>query len=296
MFGYESGEIEGNNHNTITDESTDVEQLFKITESSQEALLLDYQKKSGQIFPGETGVLPLPTQNGDTGGYVVHIIDVSEEQANHEQLQVLSRVFRHNVKNDMNIIQGHAELIEQQGPDTVLSSTRKILKRSEKFVEMSKNNQRIIDLLTGSTEIVDTNLFQRIQQIISDVQAEYPAATVQTDLAAECWVSAPRGIDKAIRELVVNAIIHSDREHPIVDIELHVVDGMAELTVRDDGPGIPEQEWSVLMADSEINPLSHGTGLGLWFVKQVVRRSNGTLSLDTNDSGGADVIIRLPES
>jgi signal transduction histidine kinase len=71
---------------------------------------------------------------------------------------------------------------------------------------------------------------------------------------------------------------------------------MTELTVRDDGPGIPEQEWNVLRADGEINPLNHGTGLGLWFVNQVVRRSNGTMSFDTNDSGGTTVTVRLPRA
>ncbi|MEA5388055.1 ATP-binding protein [Haloarculaceae archaeon H-GB11] len=161
---------------------------------------------------------------------------------------------------------------------------------------MAENHQRITDLLIDNAETVDVDLVQGTQQVVSDVQTEYPAATVQTDLATECRTSVARGIDEAIRELVENAIIHSDRDHPTVDIELRFADRMAELTIRDDGPGIPEQEWSVLTADGEIDPLNHGTGLGLWFVKQVVRRSNGTLSLDTNDSGGASVTIRLPES
>lgn len=49
-----------------------------------------------------------------------------------------------------------------------------------------------------------------------------------------------------------------------------------------------------MTTDGEINPLKHGTGLGLWFVNQVVRRSNGTLSFDVNDSEGTTVTIRLP--
>lgn len=48
--------------------------------------------------------------------------------------------------------------------------------------------------------------------------------------------------------------------------------------------------------DGEINPLNYGTGLGLWFVKQIVRGSNGALLFDTNDMRGTSVIVRLPES
>ncbi|MDR9431580.1 MAG: HAMP domain-containing sensor histidine kinase, partial [Natronomonas sp.] len=218
-----------------------------------------------------------------------------QAEQNREQLQVLSRVFRHNVRNDMTVIQGHAELIKDQGSHAVLSGAEKILETSGKFVEMAENNQRITELLTDNAETVDTNVVQTTQQAVWDVEKQYPAATVQTDLATECRASAVRAIDEAIRELIRNAIIHSDQERPSVGIELQVADGRIELTVRDDGPGIPDQVSNVLTADSEITPLHHSTGLGLWFVKQVVRSSNGTLSLDTNDSGGASVTIRLPE-
>jgi PAS domain S-box-containing protein len=294
LFGYESGDIEGEHLSTITDESTDVERLLETTDSSREALLLNYRKQSEQVFPGETRSLPLRTHNGDIDGHVVHIIDVSEEQANREQLQVLSRVFRHNVKNDMNVIQGHAELIEQQGSNAVLSDAEKILEKSEKFVEMAENQHRITKLLTKNAETVDVDLAPTIREAVSDVQTQYPDATLQTDLDPDCQASTAREIAEAIRELVENAIIHSDQAHPRVNIHLRDTETMTELTVRDDGPGIPEQEWNVLRADGEINPLNHGTGLGLWFVNQVVRRSNGTMSFDTNDSGGTTVTVRLP--
>ncbi|MGB9934019.1 PAS domain S-box protein [Haloarcula amylolytica] len=294
LFGYESGDIEGEHLSTITDESTDVERLLETTDSSREALLLNYRKQSEQVFPGETRSLPLRTHSGDIDGHVVHIIDVSEEQANREQLQVLSRVFRHNVKNDMNVIQGHAEVIEQQGSNAVLSDAEKILEKSEKFVEMAENQHRITELLIKNAETVDVDLAPTIREAVSDVQTQYPNATLQTDLDPNCQASTTREIAEAIRELVENAIIHSDQANPRVDLHLRGTETMTELTVRDDGPGIPEQEWNVLTADGEINPLNHGTGLGLWFVNQVVRRSNGTILFDTSDSGGSTVIVRLP--
>lgn len=294
LFGYESDDIKGNHLSTITDESTDVERLLETTDTSQEALLRTFEKKSGQVFPSETRSSPLRTDNGDIDGHVVHIIDVSEEQANREQLQVLSRVFRHNVKNDMNVLRGHAEVIEQQGPNTVLSNAEKILEKSRNFIQMAENQHRITKLLTKNVDTVDVDLAPTISETVSEVQTQYPDATLQMDLDPDCQASTTREITEAIRELVENAIIHSDREHPRVDIQLRGTETMNELTVGDDGPGIPEQEWNVLTADGDINPLNHGTGLGLWFVNQVVRRSNGTMLFDMNDSGGTTVTVRLP--
>ncbi|WP_340102167.1 PAS domain S-box protein [Salinibaculum salinum] len=295
LFGYESDDIEGNHPSTITDESTDVERLLETTDTSREPLLRNFQKKSGQVFPSETRSSPLRTHNGDIDGHVVHIIDVSEEQANREQLQVLSRVFRHNVKNDMNVIIGHAKVIEQQGSNAVLSNAEMILEKSRDFVEMAENQHRITKLLTKNAETVDVDLAPTIRQAVSDVQTQYPDATLQTDLDPNCQANTTREIAEAIRELVENAIIHSDQASPRVNIHLRDTETVTELTVRDDGPGIPEQEWNVLTADGDINPLNHGTGLGLWLVNQVVRRSNGTMSFDTNDSGGSTVTVRLPK-
>ena len=295
LFGYDSTDVAGTHLSTIIDECSNLERLLETTDARRESLRVNYKKNSGQVFLSKSRSSPLRTHDGDIRGHVIHIVDVSEAEENREQLQVLSRVFRHNVKNDMTVIQGHAELIKHQGSHAVLSGAEKILETSRKFVEMAENNQRITELLTDNAEAVDMDVVQTTQQAVSDVEKQYPAATVQTALATECRASAARGIDEAIRELVRNAIIHSDQERPSVDIELQVADGRIELTVRDDGPGIPDQVSNVLTADSEITPLHHSTGLGLWFVKQVVRSSNGTLSLDTNDSGGASVTIRLPE-
>lgn len=294
LFGYDIDEIEGNHLSTIVANGDDVERLLKRADVPEEPQLIHYLKKPGQVFTGESRGTPLRTHDDQLRGHVIHIVDVSEAEANREQLQVLSRVLRHNVKNDMSVIQAHAELIKTNGPPAVLSDAEKIFEKSQKFVEMAENQHRITELLTDNSETVDLDLVRTTRQVISDVEAQYPDATVATDLATECPVRAMQQITGAIRELIENAIIHSDQEHPSVDIHLQCTGTVTELTIRDDGPGIPEQEWNVLTAQGEISALSHGTGLGLWFVNQVVRSSNGKVSFDTNDSGGTTVVVRLP--
>ena len=294
LFGYDSADIEGTHLSAILDENADLERLLETTETRRESLLIDYEKKSGQVFAGESRSSPLRTHSGDTHGYVMHIVDVSEAEQNREQLQVLSRVFRHNVKNDMNVIRGHAEIIKNHGPSAVLSNAEKIVETSKNFVEMAENHQRITELLTNDAKRIEISLSSATREVVCNLQREYPAATVQVQSATECWTRAARGIDDAIRELIQNAIVHSDQERPNVEVELEFADGMVELTIRDDGPGIPTQESNVLTADGEINPLNHGTGLGLWFVKRVIYQSNGTLSFGTAGAEGTNVTMRLP--
>lgn len=296
LFGHEVDEIEGRRLHTITDDEDDLNRLLDGTDAPREPKIINYRKKSGQVFPGESRSSPLRTQDSGVSEHVIHIIDISDKQESREQLQVLGRVFRHNVKNDMNVIMAETELIQEQRSNATASGAERILEKSRNFVEMAENQHRITELLTEKPEPETIDVVPITKEALSDVQREYPDATLTTDIPPRSRANTTHKIDEAIRELVQNAIVHSDQEQPSVDIQLRRTETVTELIIRDDGPGIPEQEWKVLTDETEINPLSHGTGLGLWFVHQVIRQSNGVLSFDTNDSGGTTVTVRLPTS
>lgn len=61
--------------------------------------------------------------------------------------------------------------------------------------------------------------------------------------------------------------------------------------VADKGPGIGPDERAVILSGEE-TPLQHGSGVGLWLVKWVVRNVGGTLSF--GDGPGTTVEIELP--
>ena len=294
LFGYRDDDIVGDHFRTILHDGADVSRLLDRSAQRRDSALIDYQKSGGQVFPGESRSSLLRTHDDDIGGHVVHIVDVSEVQANREQLQVISRIFRHNVKNDMNVIRGRAEHIEANSSTAVTSDVETIVEKSRNFLELAKNQHRITDLLTNNSDTVDVNVTQTVRKIVSDVQMEYPDAALTTNLASDCEAATTVKIAEAIRELIENAIVHSEQGHPCVNVHLRHTDTMIALTIRDDGPGIPDQEWDVFTADGEINRLNHGTGLGLWFVNEAIRVSDGTISFDTNELGGTTVTVRLP--
>ncbi|MFW6045628.1 MAG: sensor histidine kinase, partial [Natronomonas sp.] len=101
-------------------------------------------------------------------------------------------------------------------------------------------------------------------------------------------------LPRAIEELVENAIIHNDRRTPSVTITVEAGDEMVRITIADDGPGIPDEEAGVLLGDRDIEPLYHGSGLGLWLVHWIVHRSDGTLTFEKTDHRGSRVTIGLP--
>lgn len=68
-----------------------------------------------------------------------------------------------------------------------------------------------------------------------------------------------------------------------------------ELTVEDDGPGLPENERErALKRGERLDEAVPGTGLGLSIVNDLTRLYRGEIILSTSDLGGLKVILRLP--
>ena len=131
--------------------------------------------------------------------------------------------------------------------------------------------------------------------LADEFEARYPAATVDvTARRDELTVHTDRRIfESAIAELVENAIEHSDRSDPHAGIAVGSTDGGVQVTVSDDGPGIPEEERAVLLDGAE-TALRHGSGVGLWFVHWGMVALGGQLDLADNQPRGSVVTLSVP--
>jgi signal transduction histidine kinase len=106
-------------------------------------------------------------------------------------------------------------------------------------------------------------------------------------------VSVCTGFERAIRELVENAVTHAEDGDPTVSLSISVDGGTTDIEVEDDGPGIPEVERRILRGQADESPLVHSTGIGLFLVHQLVHVSNGSLFFETNEPRGSVVRLRL---
>ncbi|GGY18767.1 hypothetical protein GCM10008098_08560 [Rhodanobacter panaciterrae] len=103
-------------------------------------------------------------------------------------------------------------------------------------------------------------------------------------------------LERALDNLLGNAIKFSAAAGE-VELQVHAADGIAEVSVHDRGPGVPEAE-----LESLFRPFFRGSnavradghGLGLAIVQRVVKIHGGELTANNRDGGGLDVRLRLP--
>jgi signal transduction histidine kinase len=128
----------------------------------------------------------------------------------------------------------------------------------------------------------------------SEPVTDRPAVTI--DLPDRLPVAAGASLSVAFEELLTNALEHNDGD-PTVTVtvdESRSDEDYVVVAVRDDGPGITDQEWQTVVAGEE-TPLRHTSGIGLWLVNWVVEKFGGSLSFENHDDG-CTVRVRLPRA
>ncbi|MFB6155888.1 MAG: PAS domain S-box protein [Haloferacaceae archaeon] len=222
--------------------------------------------------------------------------DVTERTERERQLQVIDRVLRHNLHNDMAVVQGHAEQIRRFGSEEVAAYATKIIRRSDRLLDTAKKERGVVEILLRQPSPTTLDLGTVVSETVDSMRETYPEARIRTSVPVSASVFALSTLATAVEELVENAIRYNDRERPTVDVSVARVDEAVTLRVADDGPGIPEQERKVLTGEREIGPLYHGSGLGLWLVHWIVDRSGGSLRFAENSPRGSIVTVELRSS
>ncbi|RLM53984.1 PAS domain S-box protein [Halobellus sp. Atlit-31R] len=254
------------------------------------------RRADGQLYYAHQTIAPLTSDEGVNEAYIAIQTDISERKHRNQQLRVLGRVLRHNVRNDMNVIRGSAEVIADRGDAEASRFASRILEYSDGLVETSNKQRLVTEVLLDGDEVRQMDLSPVLDRIVADLSAEFPAAEITVSKSDPVPVEAISQIDTALAEVVRNAVVHNDAESPSVDVDVDVDTSAESVTVRviDDGPRIPDMESQILADGTTIDDLYHGVGLGLWLVYWIVQRSSGTVAVRDNEPRGNVVEITLP--
>lgn len=128
--------------------------------------------------------------------------------------------------------------------------------------------------------------------------AREKGATVEAKLEGAPILADPARLGRVILNLVMNAIVHNPAGVRIA-VATTVVDGQAELTVSDDGRGIPAEELAhIFERFRRVDPAgsrhAEGAGLGLAIVRQTVEAHGGAIAVTSQVGRETTFRVRLP--
>ena len=291
--GYALADIEGRNCRILQGSGTDPERVAILREGIEQATtvsteLLNY-RRDGVPFWNHVMVTPVR----DQGGQVTHFLgfqqDVTERKRTERLVELLNRVLRHNLANELTVIEGQASLLETDSPEhDVASNIRRPVRR---LLSLSERARELETYAKRARQPVRLDVGSVVQTVATAHRAQFPTATITVTDECERAACTGQELRRALEELVTNAIVHSPDADVTVEIAARDDGDDVEVTVTDDGPGIPSSEAAVVRNGRE-TPLEHGRGLGLWLVNWIVTRYGGSFQISRDD--GTRATLRLP--
>jgi len=235
---------------------------------------------------------PLTGHSSGSVGELLVLYEITAQREREQQLSVLNRVLRHNLRNEMTVIKGRAEAIKtatdidpEVNADSIIEASDRLLS----IVGNIRNSERVLD---GPTTRTETDLQEVTKKVCAELRDRYPGATIHlgSSLRNKTVSTDTGALELALQNLIENAIVHSETATPEVSIILGRETGTYRITIEDTNPRIPDIEQASLQADQE-HPLQHGKGLGLWTVSRCVTALNGELQFQYDDGNRVTLMI-----
>lgn len=196
-----------------------------------------------------------------------------------EQLQVIHRVFRHNLRNELTVIRGYTgnvkDEVERDDLEEQLSTAEAAVDRLE---QVNEDLQILQEVEEPGTETID--LISVIDEECDRLVAQSSSVSFELELPDSTEIYGNESIRLLIQRLLeILSIRHADEsEH--IHVELSVAQTNTEVTVvaRSLDYQIPELDVSSVQAGEE-RPLAHAIGVDLWVLKWLANLSDGEIDI-----------------
>lgn len=209
----------------------------------------------------------------------------------------------HELRTPLSSIYGFTELMlnksfeeerQQKYLQTIHSETGRLTTLVNDFLDVQR--------MESSEQRYQMSTFD-IVELASSVTDFYGASHTTHQLTFEG--TGPIMIDadtEKIKQLLNNMLSNAIKYSPdggTISIEVQNQEGFAEIKIRDQGIGIPQEAMSKLfdkfyrVDNSETRKIG-GTGLGLSICKEIVKHHNGTIDVESTVGVGSTFTIRFP--
>jgi two-component system sensor histidine kinase HydH len=263
--------------------------------------VLDFEiyhpRNDGEMVPLALSATPIKNQTGGCDGAVIVLRDLSEIKYLQEKVKrseklaaigELAAGVAHEIRNPLSSIRGFAQFLRHSLKDKPQEK-----EYAETMVaEVDRINRVVTDLLTFArpmtVEISPTDITELIEHTVRLAEADALSRDVKLQMKILDLTKLPldaNQITQALLNLLLNALQAVPPQGNIeIGAELNASDSRLHLWVKDDGPGIPDNQIEKIF-EPFYTTREKGTGLGLAIVHKIVENHNGEIRVDSPPKG-----------
>lgn len=200
-----------------------------------------------------------------------------------ERSMLVNRLLRHEMLNVAAIVRGYADGMEDDDVDGASDALRESTEQIERTVD------HVNEFAATTGEVVATDLGAAVEATLEQLPEDTDVA-VEGSIPDDALVRADDRLELLVAELLENAIEHAGPDATVV-LDVAANARTVDLSVRDDGPGLPETAEAVLAARSLPEYDDPSFGYGLQMVRLLVEQYDGAIDAVYDD--GAEITVTL---
>lgn len=242
--------------------------------------------------------------DGAVSGVAILMLDETEKEKREELRREFTSNISHELKTPLTSISGFAELIRSGiAGDNALHFADNIYKEAQRLITLVNDIIKLsrLDGKTPGLNFVPTDLRQAAEAVVERLRpvAEASGIEISVNGTPETVTADRKLLDEIIYNLCDNAVKYGvSGGKAAVTVEKRT-DGRAQLTVADNGIGIPTEQLDRVFERFYRVDKSHskeigGTGLGLSIVKHGVACHRGEVTLESEFGKGTTVRVVFP--
>jgi PAS domain S-box-containing protein len=224
-----------------------------------------------------------------------------------DNLETLNQVVRHDIRNDLQLVDLYADLLEDHVDDDGRSHLQKLKEGVENAVDLTTTARELAEVMLSTTvdhqhvrlDAVLIPQLEEIRESYSDAVVTVRGGVPSVEVVGNDM------LDSVFRNLLKNAIQHNDKEVPAVAVSGQTDGDTVTVRVADNGPGVPDSRKSEIFGRGESGLDSDGTGIGLYLVESLVDSVDGDVWVEDADGVveagdashelcGAAFVVELP--
>ncbi len=261
-------------------------------------------RKNGTPYTAHSIISPVVDEKGELIGFIGTEEDITKQKELESMRSEFISVTAHQLKTPLTGMKWHLELLREetkQLPKTkqivadVTSATESLISLVDRLLNISRIESGRIAFRPERFSAADT-----IEKIATDMSEQFEHKNHIIELYLQ---PIPVETDPSFfREIILNLLSNAEKytpENGTISVRLEKRDKHIVVRVTDSGSGIPKSEQKYIFKKyfraQNVRQISNGSGLGLYFVKELVDVCQASISFTSIEGKGTEFTISFPQ-